>query len=192
MSLVEISEIAHRVAFIVHSRVSRLSGPVDPFVDAVELVLERGRLGDVHAVPEGVGLIIPYLRPMSAYLPEVGGSGLRTFDLDVAAAGDRFMVGADLFLIDCQDDSNVPRFVVSPVGYDVDAWLFPVAFPVNVARVALAQIGPLCDRQRFFAYFAGIYCDALTVFGDDVRVRAELVRSVRLLDGLLGELVRRA
>lgn len=192
MSSVEISEIAHRVALIVNSRVVCLSDPVDPLVNAMELVFKRGRLGDGKPVAEGVSLIFPYLRPVSAYFSHVSGFGLRTFDLDAAAAGNRFMVGADFFLIDRQDNSNIPRFVVSPVGYEVDAWLFPVTFPVDVARVALSQIGPLSDRQRFFAYYAGIYCDALAIFGDDVRVRAELVRSVRLLDGLLGELASRS
>lgn len=190
MSSVEVAQVAHRVSLIVHSRVSGLSLPIDPFVDAVELVLERCRFGDVHPAPEGVSLMIPYLRPMSTYLLEVGGSGLRTFDLDAAAAGDRFMVGADLFLIDGKDDSDVERFVISPVGYQVDAWLFPVAFPVDVARVALAQFGPLSDRQRFFAYFAGVYCDALTVLRDDVRLRTELIRSLGLINGILSTLVR--
>lgn len=184
---VELSEQANRVLLIVNSRLTRLGYPVDPFVGEVVGVGESvGRKTESEAATDRV---VPFLRPVLTYFPQVGGSGLRTFDLNAAATGDRFHRFADFFAINVHDDPYVKSFVVAPVGNGVGAWLFPVKFPVDIARIAFTSLSPTSERQRFFAYFAGIYCDALAVLGDAVGFRAQLIRSIGLLASFLGVLV---
>ncbi|MNW41333.1 hypothetical protein D3C74_184670 [compost metagenome] len=187
---VEFSE-AHAVFDIVVARLASSGFPINPFSEPVVSVLNRHGLQSCESVgastlPQRVSTFF-FLE--SSYFAKIGGSGLRAFDLNAAAAGDRFNHLTNLYVVNGQNNSNIESFVVTPVGEGINSWLLPVAFPMDVARIALTRFGSARNLQRFFAYFAGLYCDALAVLGDDVGIRTELIRSISLLASFLGMLI---
>lgn len=187
---VEFSE-AHAVFEIVMARLASAGFPIDPFSIRVVPELDghgfnTGESVGTSTLPQRVSAFF-FLE--SSYFVEVGGSGLRAFDLNAAAAGDRFINSANLHVVNGQNNSNIESFVVTPIGEGVNAWLLPIAFPMDVACIAFARFGSTRNRQRFFAYFAGLYCDALAVFGDDISLRAQLIRSIGLLASFLRMLI---
>lgn len=187
---VEIPE-AHAVFDIVMTRLASAGFPIDPLSEPVVSVLDRHGLNSGESIGTSIlpSSVSAFFFLESSYFGEVGSSGLGAFDLDAAAAGNRFNCFTNLYVVNGQNNSNIESFVVTSVGEGVDAWLFPIAFPMDVARIALTRFGSARNLQRFFAYFAGLYCDALAVLGDVVGIRAQLVRSISLLASLLGLLI---
>lgn len=109
----------------------------------------------------------------------------RELEVDELARGNRLAFGQLGFTGDDTTNPDRMGFVLTNLGEPELSRTFPLVVPSDVVALLVQDCGSFADRVRLLTELVGLYSDAVRLCRDVVRGRRELVRSLRLLHGLL-------